>query len=84
MTIHNVVSQASWIALMVGCLAQCPAQASQASGAAPIAPWAEATKLLACGGGGSGSYRKPARPGPHHESPPQAPTKPTPSPEAKP
>jgi hypothetical protein len=23
---------------------------------------------LACGGGGSGSYRKPARPGQHHHS----------------
>lgn len=29
-----------------------------------------ATAVLACGGGGSGSYRKPARPmAPHHAAP---------------
>jgi hypothetical protein len=36
--------------------------------------------LLACGGGGSGSYRKPARPGHHHEeTPTPANTKPAPT-----
>ena len=36
--------------------------------------------LLACGGGGSGSYRKPARPGHHQgETPTPANTKPAPT-----
>lgn len=30
---------------------------------------ATASPTLACGGGGSGSYRKPARPGTQHHSP---------------
>jgi len=29
---------------------------------------ASTPEALACGGGGSGSYRKPARPGQHHHS----------------
>ena len=39
--------------------------------------------LLACGGGGSGSYRKPARPGHHHEETP-APVNTNPAPTTQP
>lgn len=36
---------------------------------------ASTPEALACGGGGSGSYRKPARPGQHqHQHSPAAPT----------
>jgi hypothetical protein len=34
-----------------------------------LALLASTPDALACGGGGSGSYRKPARPGQHHHSP---------------
>jgi hypothetical protein len=33
-----------------------------------LALLASTSHAMACGGGGSGSYRKPARPGQHHHS----------------
>ena len=59
-----------------------PAQAKQFSMASmPVSSDIRTSPLLlACGGGGSGSYRKPARPGHHQgETPTPANTKPAPT-----